>query len=265
LRTPKAKIQYKYGDTITVKPVYDVHLGSTACDVKAFKNWLADSDENTYFLGGGDLFDSIVVNDVRYRKSGDATKGDAIIDNLVDMGQEYLEPYKDRILGLGTGNHEDVVTKRCGTDPIARLSRRLGVEHIGYSGLFRLQLDEGGNRGRTVIIRYHHGWGGGSRTVGADLTKYSKDIMYWDADIFLYGHTHQRKVDSIPRMGLVGSKLISKPKIIGVCGTFLKTYTTDIQPTYAEVKGYPPVEISGISVTIRPDNKWVKLNARLGY
>ena len=263
MRTPKFKIEYQYGQTINIKPVFDVHLGSTACDVNAFKAFLADSDENTYFLLGGDTFDSIVVNDIRYRKSGDAVKGDAIVDRLVDMGEEYLAPYRDRILGIGKGNHEDVVTKRCGTDLIARLCKRLDCQDIGYSGLFRLQFAENGSRGRTVIIRYHHGWGGGSRTVGSDLTKYSKDMLYWDADVFLYGHTHQRKVDEIPRMGLVGSKLVSKPKILGVCGTFLKTYTTDLQPTYAEVKGYPPVTIGGIRVGIKPSKDWVKLSSRL--
>ena len=263
MRTPKVRIPYKYGETIKIKPVFDVHLGSKACDKKAFKEFLEDSDENTYFLFGGDTFDSIVVNDVRYRKSGDDTRGDAIVDELVDMGVEYLEPYKDRILGMGKGNHEDVVTRRCGTDLIARLCRRLGVRDLGYSGLLRIQLHENNSRIRKVIIRYHHGWGGGSRTQGADLTKFSKDISYWEADIFLYGHVHRKQTDTIPRLGLSGDKLISKPKILGICGTFLRTYTNSVQPTYSEVKGYPPVEIGGIVVTIKPRREWVKIKARL--
>ena len=35
------KIEYKYGDTIKLKPFFDVHYGNTLCDIKAFK---------TYFL-----------------------------------------------------------------------------------------------------------------------------------------------------------------------------------------------------------------------
>jgi hypothetical protein len=139
----------------------------------------------------------------------------------------------------------------------------LDVQDIGFSGLFRLHLTDNNSRGRKVVIRYHHGWGGGSRTQGADLTKYSKDIAYWDADIFLYGHTHRRQTDSIPRLGMSGDKLISKPKIMGICGTFLKTYTNSIQPTYSEVKGYPPVEIGGICLSIKPQDNWVKLKAWL--
>jgi hypothetical protein len=261
MQTPTARIQYKYKDTIVIKPVFDVHLGSTACDVKAFKKFMAESDENTYFIFGGDLFDSIVVNDVRYRKSGDSTKGDAIIDELVDQGEEYLYKYKDRILGIAKGNHEDVVTRRCGSDLIARLCKRLDVPDIGFSGLFRLILTENGSRGRKVIIRYHHGWGGGSRTIGADLTKFSKDMSYWDADIFLYGHVHRKQTDSLPRLGLVGDKLVAKPQILAICGTFLKTYTDDVQPTYSEVKGYPPITTGGVVISIKPTGKWVDLKA----
>lgn len=261
MRTGKYTIPYKYGDEIKIKPVFDVHLGAAACDVRAFKDYLADSDDKTYFLFGGDLFDAVVVQDIRYRKSNDTTEGDAIVDRQVDLGEEYLSPYKDRIIGIGKGNHEDVATKRCGSDLIARLCRRLGVEDIGFSGLLKLALSENGGRGRTVVIRYHHGWGGGSRTQGADLTKFANDVKYWDADVFLYGHVHRKQTDTIDRLGLWGDKLIAKPKIIGICGTFLKTYTSSLQPTYSEVKGYPPVSVGGIVVTIKPARSWVKLKA----
>ena len=263
MQTVTAKIPYKYGETISIKPVFDVHLGANACDKKAFKAFLEDSDENTYFILGGDTFDSIVTRDFRYRKSGDATQGDAIVDELVDWGEEYFSPYKDRILGIAKGNHEDSLTVHCGTDLIARLCKRLGTLNLGYSGLLKLKLNENGARGRTVVIRYHHGWGGGSRTQGADLTKYSKDMAYWDADIFLYGHVHKSQCDIIPRLGMSGNKLIAKPLILGICGTFLRTYTNSIQPTYSEVKGYPPTILGGIVVTIKPDREWVKLKVRL--
>ena len=61
MKTPIVRIPYKYGESINLKPVFDVHLGTPACDVAAFKSYMADSDKNTYFLLGGDTFDSIVV------------------------------------------------------------------------------------------------------------------------------------------------------------------------------------------------------------
>lgn len=267
MQTPKRDIFYKNTlDVIRIKPVFDVHLGARACDVNAFKAHMADSDDNTYFLFGGDLFDSIIATDPRYRKSGDGTVGDEIIDEQVELGYSIIEPYKDRILGMASGNHEDAIAKRHGTHPIKRLCRRIGCPFLGYSGLFRLQLKkrkkgklQGGTR--KVVIRYHHGWGGGSRTQGADLTKFSKDILYWQADVFLYGHVHRKQTDSIPRLGLVGNKLVAKPKIIAICGTFLKTYNVGGDPTYSEIKGYPPVMVGAPEIHIRPQAYWVKIKA----
>lgn len=255
------RIEYKLGDTIKIKPIFDVHLGSTACDVQAFKAYLADSDKNTYFLGGGDLFDSIVVPDKRYSKSDDSTEGNAIIDQQVKKGIEILRPYKKKIIGLGLGNHERTVIQKCGTNPIQRICEELNVPQLGYSGLLRLSMRQKKGGGRTVIIRYHHGWGGGSRTQGADLTKYSKDIAYWEADVFLYGHVHRKQTDIVPRLGLSGDRLISRPKILCICGTYLKTYTRTSDPTYSEVCGYPPTMLGGVVVEIKPVRYWVDMRA----
>ena len=253
------KIFYKYGDTIKIKPIGDVHYGNSYCDKRSFKEFLADSDDNTYFFGIGDLMDCIIVKDMkRYDKHSDDSPTGAIIDDQVNGIYEILEPYKNKIIGLGRGNHESTIIKYCGTDPTARLCEKLGCAYLGYSGLVKIILREDEGRGRTVIIRWHHGWGGGSRTQGADLTKYSKDTTHWDADVYLYGHVHRKQSDSIPRIGLAGSKVISKPKLIGICGTFLKTYSDSIDSTYSEEKGYPPVDIGGITVNIKPRKEWVK-------
>ena len=85
MRTSSRRIPYnKIGDKIYIKPFFDVHWGSTACDENAFKKDLQATGEDTFLLFGGDLFDSIVVTDPRYRKSNDKTKGDGILDELVD-------------------------------------------------------------------------------------------------------------------------------------------------------------------------------------
>jgi len=263
MRVTTKRIEFEWGETFQFKPIADIHIGNKAFDKKAFKEYLADSGERTYFIGIGDLYDSIVVNDIRYQKSIDDSDSDDILDSQIETAIELLEPYKDRIIGLGVGNHEQTVIKRCGTDLIKRTCRRLGVENLGFSGLVRLIFGQttksGRGAGRTVIVRYHHGHGGGSRTIGADLTKYSKDMAYWDADIFLYGHVHRLQFDQQPRLGLVGDKLLAKPKHICICGTFLKTYLNSTDATYSEVKGYPPVSVGGLNVFIKPKREWVKI------
>jgi hypothetical protein len=162
---------------------------------------------------------------------------------------------------MGRGNHESELLKRHGTNLTKRLAENLGCPDLGYSGLYKLNFSENGSRGRTLIIRYHHGWGGGSRTQGGDLTKFSKDMTYWVADLFLYGHVHRKITDTVDRLGLAGRKLISRPKFMCICGTFLKTYSPNTDSTYSEEKGYPPVSIGGLTVNIKPDANWLTISA----
>ena len=258
----ETRVPYVYGDEFTIKPLYDVHYGNTYCDTKALKAYLADTDDKTYIIGGGDSIDAIITKDFkRYMKHSDATETDAVIDEQVDGLYEILAPYKERFIGLMDGNHEHTMTKYCGTNPIRRMSEKLECKHLGFSCLIKLIFREEGGRGRTVVVRAHHGWGGGSRTRGADLTKFSRDVTYWDADIYLYGHTHNRQSDAIERLSVVGTKLVAKPKHIFICGTFLKTLSLTTDATYAEVAGYPPTSIGGINIKIKPDSRWVTVES----
>ena len=256
------RIDYRYGQTFRLKPISDIHIGNRAFDQRAFEEYLKDSDSRTYFIGIGDLYDAIMPNDKRYQKSIDAEDGDSIMDKQVARGVRLLKPYKKKIIGLGVGNHERTVIQRCGSNMVERTCEKLGVPNLGYSGLVRLILSDNKSRTRTIIIRYHHGWGGGSRTIGADLTKFSRDVAYWDADVFLYGHVHKLQTDEIPRLGLSGEKLYAKPKVICICGTFLKTYIDSTDATYSEVAGYPPTTVGGLALTIKPNNIWVNIKVQ---
>ena len=250
-------IEYKYGETILVKPIFDVHYGAPGCDVRHFKKFLAD-DPDAWLIGGGDLLNSIVTSDLkRYRKSEDGTVGDDIIDQQVNGMVDMLKPYKERIIGLGTGNHEDTITRKYGTNPTKRMCRELGVPFLGYSFGIELKLRETDGRGRTVKIRGHHGWGGGSRTEGGSLTKYSKEAANWEADIFLYGHDHKKQSVNIERTGFTAGALIAMPKLVVLCGTYLKTFSSDENPTYSERAGYSPTPIGGLTIEIKPNNRWV--------
>ena len=254
-------INYRYNDSFVLKPLFDAHIGSPACDEYALKEYLAENDdEATFILGGGDLLDAVIASDAkRYRKSADAAGGDAILDEQIDRAHSILWPYKERILGLGVGNHEDVILQRCSTDLIQRLCRRLEVPYLGYSGLYRLQFRQATGGGRTVIIRYHHGWASG-RTPGGQLTSNVKDVLNWDADIYLYGHGHALHTYSIPRLGLTGKTLVSKDLVICLCGTFLKTYTIG-STTYSERKGYPPIRVGSPWISIKPHRRGIKIKA----
>jgi hypothetical protein len=257
------RINCKYGQEVKILPIFDIHWGNKGCDKDALRKDLSTVDKNTYIIGGGDWLDSIIVADrKRYRKSTDDSDPDSddIIDQQAEQVYDLVAPYKSQIIGLGTGNHEDNIVQRCNTNPIKNiLCKRLNVPFLSYSSLIRLRLSNNKSCTRTVIIRQHHGWGGGSRTMGADLTKYSRDVGFWDADIFLYGHVHKKQNDRVPRLGLAGLQLISRPKVMVLCGTYLKTFLLGENPTYSEKEGYPPTEIGASLITIKPVNKWVEI------
>jgi predicted phosphodiesterase len=250
-------IKYKYGDTITIKPIADVHMGNALCDIAAFKKYIS-SDPDALYVGLGDLLDSIVCTDKRYSKQMDSTEGEGIIDEQINAMYDILKPISKRIIGLGEGNHERTICKS-GTNPIKRLCEMLSVPCLGYAWICRLNMREEEGRGRSVLIYGHHGWGGGSRTQGADLTKYSRALTNYQCDIFLFGHTHRLVVDRVEQLGLVGTKLISKPKHIAVCGTFLKTVSPDEIPSWAETKGFAPARIGAPLISIKPTRDWVDI------
>jgi len=254
------RIPYKLGQTVPIKQITDVHDGNAHCDLAAYKRFL---DDESYYIGTGDLFDAIVVPDKRYSKSADMSAEMDFLDEAVDRQYDILRPHRERIIGLGIGNHESTVLDRCGTNMIKRLCRMLDVPYLGYSGLLKLVFSEDKARTRTVKTRYHHGWGGGSRTAGGSITTFSNDMKFWDADLFLYGHVHQLKVDEIPRLGVSGKRLIARPMTMVIGGTFLRTYSDTTDPTYSEIKGYPPVPIGGPNIRVTPNRNWVNINTDL--
>lgn len=256
------RIPYRLGQEFRLKPLFDAHLGNRFCDEAALKRYLSGGDENTYILGGGDILDSIITKDIkRYSKLADMSEGDAIIDEQIDRAYGLLQPYMGRIIGLGTGNHEASILKHHGTHPIRNLCRMLNTTSLGYSWMVRLRFREEQGRGRTLMIHGHHGWGGGSRTQGADLTKYSKYVAHWSADMFLFGHVHRLQSDKIDRLAWIGDKLVAKPKWLFLCGTFLKTLSTNDEPTYSEQGGYPPVSIGAPTITLKPDKSWITIDS----
>lgn len=256
----KKYINYKYGDTITIKPIADIHLGHKTCDIEGFKKYLEINDSpNTYFIGVGDFLDSIITKDLkRYRKSMDNSDSQDIIDEQIEKGRKLLWPYRDRILLLSEGNHEETICAY-GTNPIKRLCNELECDYAGYDYMLNLVFRENGARVRTVTIYTHHGWGGGARTEGADITKFSNHSAFYDADIFCYGHVHKKQFAEVPRLGIVGGKLISKPKIVCICGTFQKVLSDTNDPSWAETKGFAPRSIGGLEIHIKPTRTWVDI------
>lgn len=257
------RIPYQYGQTFTLKPAFDWHVGHRYCDIRALRAYLADGidNPNCYIVTGGDLADSIVVTDKRYLKSTDGTQSGAVINEQYEMLLNLLKPYKGRIIGIGFGNHEDTLLARSGFHMSRQLAKELDTVSLGLQWAIRILFRENSGRGRSLVVYGHHGFGGGARTEGADITKFSNHASGYEADIFCYGHTHKRQKAEIERIGLVGNKLVAKPKRIFICGSFLKTFSSTDEPTWTEKMGFKPNRLGGVNIFIKPNHNWLEISS----
>ena len=252
-------------DIIKIKPIMDIHKGSRTCDMRAFKAFIADRDDKTYFFTNGDLWDAIYFNDKRFKPSGhDKADEDDAIDTEVAEMVEILSPIKDRLICVGHGNHEETILQKCHTNMSKRLADALGVSFQGYSFWIRLLLTQGGNRGRSVDVFSTHGFGGGTRTEGGSITKYAKASDRYDCDIFVAGHDHRKQSVKYPVMSISGEKdvrLRARPKLVVLGGSWKKSYSNDTSATWEETKGFPPSEIGGVTISIKVKNAGVGIDA----
>jgi hypothetical protein len=265
-------IPFKYKDSFRIIVISDPHLGARAHVSgylqKIFRQYR--DDKKAYFLFLGDLLDCIITTDSKrfvldclddnlLKKDSKAKRLNAIVDNSINAVVKLIRDHgiQDRIIGFVSGNHEECIADRHGTDPIARICDILGCENLGYSFMFKLRfaLDAPTRKALEIWLYGHHGWGGGARTEGADITKFSKVYGdYPEADIYLFGHVHKKqswmKHPVYPIKRNNEWTLEHKKKLFCICGTALKTLSDGAIPTYAEKKGYAPTPIDFTEITL---------------
>jgi len=261
----ESTIELKHSQDLWLVVFNDLHFGNANSLIGEFKETIHRyKKKNSIFMAIGDIFDSIVMQDIRFQLSQLAGMEDKsiLVDDFIDQHvsafAKIWDSFKiprERVIGFGLGNHEFQVMKRYGTNLISRFCEACGLNHLGYSGFHTLHLKEpGGERSQNVQIYYHHGYGGGSRTGGYPVTKYEKEMVHHRADIYLFGHDHgKRYLVAYPYLSPAesGNVVYSKNRILGVSGTFMVTKPITEYPGYAEVKGFPPSDLGYLPIKIR--------------
>lgn len=241
---------------VRILNVSDMHLGAADFARNDFRQCLSENmvDPNTYLLTNGDGMDCITVRDKRFEMGGIAKeylslRPDEILDLQVEDLTAELEPYRDRIIGLGMGNHERSIVRNYNTNAHRRVCTNLGVRNLGYSSILTLSLRPRGNNGRvrTFKILQHHGFGGSTRTEGGSLSTFCQYTNYFNVDAAFYGHKHDFVYKRFPRLDVKnkGTRLHAKDIIVALTGSFLKTFNHSDMPNYAEVAGYRPTILQG--------------------
>lgn len=244
-------------ESFTFLPISDVHLGNYLCDEKQLHAHLAKHavKDNTFIFTVGDISDSIIASDAkRYLKSHVDYDGDDILNDQAVRIKKIFEPYKEKIIAWGDGNHEDNIVKRCSYNISKDVATRLEAPYTGYVYMIHLSFQHK-PKGKVSLLKIfcHHGWGGGSRTAGAVLTKYASHSLGVDADICCYAHDHRCLSDYNVIIGSSGMRAIEKKRYVVVCGSYLKTFSKTSSSSYSEKGGYRATAISSPIITIWPD------------
>ena len=286
-------------DILTISCFGDLHIGDRGCDEARLQQDLerCNQNPNDYSLFNGDQLDAIIPKDIgRFRpdsvpewmtRASSGLAPGAFIDRQINRAASILRIRdKDKVIGYGDGNHEDSILKWHGTDISPKIVEKLwglGIilddreredeasKHLlGYSAFIKLHVSfDSGNTRQLITVYTHHGWGGGSRTEGYNLTKYAKQIPYFDADIYVFSHCHDHQSKVIPYLSATNSKggrrsqLKGKDRLLIVTGTYKRALIENQRtPSFEEQKGFPPRKLGYVSAKI----KWYDNgNVRMGY
>ena len=262
-------IEYEYTKSVRLVLFSDTHLGSAHFARRHFTKFLEQSMDhpNAWLIGVGDQIDAIVPSDFKrfqlstvHSKYLKAENPDELLDLQCADFVDIMEPYKDRIIGLIEGNHEETIRKKHGTNPHRRLiCEPLGCENLGRSCLLLLKFQQFHNgtpaKTRSLTIFAHHGFGGGGRTEGGSITKYSRFMTYYDADVYVTAHDHDFWVKKVARIGITHTgKMQHKDMVLANTGAFMKTLSDTDTPSWAETRGFPPRNLGGLVLEFTPDS-----------
>ena len=239
---------------ITIIPIADVHLGDKLANLKLFKEVLEriKNEPYTYTIINGDLCNMALKN----------SKSDVYGDSLSPMQQvieviNYLEPIKDKILLLSTGNHEDRTLKETNIDVTRLIARELGIEDRSASAWWYLYVTLGEDikkRPITYGITGLHGYGGGRRS-GGKINKLEDMSQVVIADLYIMSHTHK----PISTKGCIyipyyQSKALMKQEMhYLMTNSFLES-----DDSYAEKLGFPPSNTSITEATLSSKKRKVR-------
>lgn len=261
-------------DSFTLYPLFDIHYGAMACNLKRLKADIQEIKDNPFalWLGGGDMIEGIDHLDPRYDPRVEAVSN--IRRQVADFA-DLVAPIYDKCIGLLEGNHEFQIERHKGVSAYREICYSLGRRTLpssatetevrkagaqlalGVQGYIKL-LFKMGRSVRALNIWAEHGAGGGGLP-GGDALMLGRMLGRHECHIALCGHRHvvQTLKSNADRMNKNGDMEVYK-RIGAICGAYLDPFLApdeDGYPinTYSEKKHRSPLDAdSWVRVHIRP-------------
>ena len=223
-------------------PLSDLHLGSSECDLGFFDIWRkefekAPDNKAIYLLG--DMLEFP-------RASLDAYSVCMTTHDAVERLIELLEPYKEYIRWVVSGNHENRTMREHNFDVSKSIATRLGANYSRVDFFDKIVEDD-----RELVIFGKHGTKT-SKNQNLAMNNFIRDMADIDANLCMMGHNHYCSFDSNYRRGYeTGDR-----RYYAFTGHFLG------YDGYARQKGLPLSQPSFLRLTV---DKNLHINAQKYY
>lgn len=181
----------------------DRHWDNKKSDHDLQKRHLVEAKRrNAPVIDVGDFF-CLMQGKYDKRKSASALRpehsGDDYFDAVPLTAVDFFKPYAGQFAVIGMGNHETAILKHHQVNITDRFIYRLNAEagsnvmRGGYGGWIKLRFAHDGKRcPLSLLLKYHHGHGGGGRVTRGTLNAQRNGEIYPQADIVVTGHIHER-------------------------------------------------------------------------
>jgi predicted phosphodiesterase len=262
---------------VTLFAIGDIHYDEEACDRNDFRRAIDDicaAGENARVILMGDTFSFLRKTDREAMNSALARMSSGARDRLDDENKrqveevaKLLEPLRGRVLFNLQGNHG--WTFKSGITNEQMLAELLGADwsdglaHVNivlnnYDKKKKHPAQSSSRTGtRYVKILAHHGYGTpGSRRRSADVGHFETTLMpFFDADIYLLGHTHDLHVSAYkPVLRLSSTSLpaqVAQYRWGARTGSFVRGYAPGRPADYAESKLLAPALIGYVRFDLK--------------
>lgn len=188
-------ITHQFDKEVTIYPIADVHLGAVEHAEGEWQAFLKQVEEsNSYLILAGDLLN----NGVRSCKFANPFEERIRPRDAKIRMVKYLEPVKDRILCVVSGNHERRTYRDDDQDLTYDICAKLDIEHLYRENIAYMKIQCGKRKnGRSAKYRatyafaVTHGTGGGIYT-GAAVNRNERFGNVIDGlDCLVTGHSHK--------------------------------------------------------------------------
>lgn len=215
---------------VTLAPIGDLQLGSSAADVEHFKKHIdyVMKQPNPVFLGMGDYVD--VASPSNRQKLRAMALYDSVEQALVEAAERHLEEFlklvkgtENRWLGLLEGHHFYEFAD--GTTSDTRICQALNAPFLGSSAFVNVPIGRNGSSSKfNATVWCSHGEGSGARA-SAPLNKLENLISGFEADIYLIGHMSKKAAAPLDQLYVNHrGNLAFRTKLLAGTGGFAQGY-----------------------------------------